>query len=302
MTRKVPPRSLDGSARMAVVAIVASIAMGTLLAGPAAGAENKNDLLQLSRDGVHFATDAIPTMFRSTKGYVPGESRPGLIWVRNAGKDSAHFTLAVHNTNNPDTSAGIAGASILPQHLRLQAQASGRVTTANALPTPGTCTPVIDGWTLAAGEVLPLTLDLGLSVEAPNSTRNQNADFTLTFVLQERGAGQLIGPCAGGPGNLAAGGAVISLPISGGTAATRTPATGVVSGGVQVPIGSDVGTDLDPLQQGVQPSPEASQALPLLRQLQSNVEATDYNPWPWIVVISACVYVFTSVRKRSKTR
>ncbi|MHA7269381.1 hypothetical protein [Arthrobacter sp. HLT1-20] len=299
MTRKVPLRSLAGSARMAVMAIVASIAMGTLLAGPATGAENKSDLLQLSRDGVHFATDAIPTLFRSTKGYVPGESRPGLVWVRNAGKESASFSLAVLNTSNPDTGEGTAGPSVLPQHLRLQAQASGRGATANTLPTAGECTPVIDGWTLAAGEVLPLTLDLGLSRDAPNSTRNQGADFTLAFVLQESGGGQLAGACLQRPDRLPAGAAVISLPISGGTG---TPGTAVDVGGVNNFGGSGPGTAPGTIQPTSLPTPEAPQPLPLSRHLQSNVEATACNPWTWIVVISACAYIFTSVRKRSRTR
>lgn len=285
---------------MAVVAIVASIAMGTLLAGPATGAENKNDLLQLSRDGVHFATDAIPTMFRSTKGYVPGESRPGLIWVRNASKESASFSLAVLNTGKPDNDQGAFGASVLPQHLRLQAQAAGRSATANTLPTAGDCSPVIDGWTLAAGEVLPLALDLGLSLDAPNSTRNQRAEFALAFVLQEHSGGKLAGPCLQRPDKLPAGGAVISLPFTGGTAATPAPVTGLEMGGVNDSGGA--GSTPAPTQPGEQPAPEAPQPLPLSRQLQSNVEASAYNPWPWLVVISGCLYVFTSVRKRSRTR
>ena len=148
MTHKVPLRSRAGSARVAVMAIVASIAMGTLLAGPASAAENKNDLLQLSRDGVNFATDAVPTMFRSTKGYVPGESRRGIIWVRNASNHTAHLTLAVRN-------AGTATTSVLPGQLRLQARAPGRDAAAAILPSAGACAPVIDGWTLAAGEALP---------------------------------------------------------------------------------------------------------------------------------------------------
>lgn len=277
MNPNVPQRSRAGSVRVAVMAIVASIALGTLLAGPASAAENKNDLLQLSRDGVTFATDAIPTMFGSTKGYVPGESRRGIVWVRNASNHTAHLTLVVRN-------AGTAATSVLPGHLRLQARTSGHRAAAAALPSAGACTPIIDGWTLAAGEALPLTLDLGMAPDAPDTTRKQSAEFTMTFVLQEQGAGKLVGTC-------------FKLP---GTTATGAGRASIVIG--DAPSWVD-DSPTSPGPNHVQSVNEAlPEALPLLPQLQSNVEATIYNPWPWIVVISACAYVFTSVRKRSRTR
>ncbi|MHA7304945.1 hypothetical protein ACX80E_06835 [Arthrobacter sp. TMN-49] len=300
----VPLRGLAGSARRAVMAIAASVALGTLLAGPATGAETTNDLLELSGDGVHFAADAPPTMFRSTKGYVPGESRQGLIWVRNASNHSAQLSVGAHNTAN-------AGAAFLPGYLRLQTHAPSHSPTAATLPFPGACTPVINGWTLAAGEVLPLTLALGLTLQAPNSTRNQAADFTLMFVLQERGAGELVGPCSGRPDTPPAAGAALTLPVSGGTAGTvEARLNGTVTGRTQAAEGAVNGAETAsgaPPVAGPGPAEQqgvlaAREPQPLLRRLQSNVEATAHNPWPWLALISACVYVFTSVRKRSRTR
>lgn len=277
MIQRVPLRSRAGSVRVAAKAIVASIAMGALLAGPTSAAENKNDLLQLSRDGVTFATDAIPAMFGSTKGYVPGESRRGIIWVRNASKHTAHLSLSVRNV-------GTAATSDLSGHLRLQARASGRGAAAGTLPSAGACTPIIDGWTLAAGEALPLTLDLGMETDAPDTTRRQSTAFSMTFVLQEQGAGKLVGTCSKLPGTPTSGAGRASIVIG------------------DAPSWGD-GSPPSPGPNSLQPGNEAlPKALPLLPQLQSNVEATVYNPWPWVVVVSACAYVVTSVRKRSRTR
>ncbi|WP_425863829.1 hypothetical protein [Arthrobacter sp. TWP1-1] len=278
MTHKVPLHGRAGSVRIAVLALVASIATGLLLAGPAIGAENKNELLQLSRDGVNFATDAMPTMFRSTKGYVPGESRRGLIWVRNASSQTAHLSLAVRNT-------GTARTSVLPGHLHLRAQSPGHSATAVTFPAAGGCAPLIDGWTLAAGAVLPLTMDLGMAVESPNSTRKQAVDFTLTFVLQEQGPGRLIEPCSGSLNNRPDDGVLASLAIDGGAAGAATEWAD--------------GSYADPEESGSEVLPEAP---PVFRQVQSNVEATTYNPWTWIVLASGCLYIFAISRKRSTTR
>ncbi|WP_269938281.1 hypothetical protein [Arthrobacter sp. HY1533] len=278
---------------MAATAIVASIALGALLAGPASAEPNKNELLQLSSDGVNFATDAIPTMFRSTKGYVPGESRRALIWVRNASKHPAHLSVAVRNT-------GMATSSVLPKHLFFKAQSQNRSPAATSLPASGTCTPLIDDWTLAGGAVLPLTVDLGLLVDAPNSTRKQSAEFALTFLMQEQGPGKLVNACAGTTDSPPAGEGVASVVVGGGTSVTTNGGGALNSNGAVA--GDDEATanpSLAPDPSGAEPLPEAR---PLLPQLQSNVEATSYNPWAWIVLASGCVYMFAISRKRSTTR
>lgn len=301
MSPVAPLRSRTGSVRVAAMAAVASIALGIVFAGPVHAADKKNELLQLSSDGVNFGTDAMPTMFRSTKGYVPGESRRGIIWVRNASNQSAYLSLAVRN-------AGTATTSFLPAHLRLQAQSPGHGATAATLPSPGACTPVIDGWTVAGGAVLPLTLDLGLALDSPNTTRNQSADFTLTVVLQEQGPGQRVNSCARIPDSLPAGDGVESIIIDGSTTGTSTG--GTVGTGVDEDSlgsnGADAGNADSLASPGRNQAPSGEEtlpdAIPLSHQLQSNVEATTYNPWTWIALISGCVYMFVISRKRSKTQ
>lgn len=294
-------RSRAGSVRLAAMAAVASIALGTVFAGLVHAADKKNELLQLSSDGVNFGTDAVPTMFRSTKGYVPGESRRGIIWVRNASNHSAYLSLAVRN-------AGSATTFVLPGHLRLQAQSPGHSATAATLPSPGACAPVIDGWTVAGGAVLPLTLDLGLALDSPNTTRNQTADFTLTVVLQEQGPGQRLNSCAGTPDSLPAGDGVASIIIVGGTSGTPTGGTVGTRVGEDAlrSNGADAGNADLLAEPGRNQAPSGNEALPdaipLSHQLQSNVEATTYNPWTWIALISGCLYMFAIFRKRSTTK
>ncbi|WP_218714012.1 hypothetical protein [Arthrobacter sp. BF1] len=285
MSKVAPLRSRAGSVRVAAMAVVASVALVTVIAGPVDAADTKNELLQLSSDGVNFVTNAAPTMFSSTKGYVPGESRRGTVWVRNASKQSAYLSLAVRN-------AGSATTFVLPGHLRLQAQSPGHGPTAATLPSPGACAPVIEAWTLAAGAVLPLTLDLVMGLDSPNSTRNQALDFTLTVVLQEEGPGQRVDPCAGAPDSSSAADGVASMNIGGGAAGTATGGSvgAGVSDNAQGSNGADAGNDAVP------------EVMPLFHKLQSNVEATTYDPWTWIVLVSGCLYMFVLSRKRSTTR
>lgn len=286
---------------MAAIAVVASVALVTVIAGPVDAADKKHELLQLSSDGVNFVTIAAPTMFSSTEGYVPGESRRGTVWVRNASKHSAYLSLAVRN-------AGSATTFVLPGHLRLQAQSPGHGPTAATLPSPGVCAPIIEAWTLAAGAVLPLTLDLVMALDSPNSDRNQAVDFTLTVVLQEEGPGQRVNPCAGTPDSSSAADRVASMNIGGGASGTATGGSvgAGVSDNAQGSNGADAGNDDSLAAPGLNLAASGDEAvpevIPLFHKLQSNVEATTYNPWTWVVLVSGCLYMFVLSRKRSTTR
>lgn len=278
------------------LATAAVVGSGMLLAVPSTGAESKSDLLLLSRDGVHFATTSPATLFRSDNGYVPGESRQDTLWIRNGSTGTMRLSLGVRHT-------GASIEDILPRYLRLQATAQVRGTEPVVLPAAGGCTTLIHDRALAAGAVLPLTLDLSLQVEAPNPTKNQQADFDLIFVLQESGVGHMVVPCSYNAGSLPVAGAVASVAIAGGTAgamAGRTPATGRVGDG-EPGNEEQFAAGLNPNQAGAQPLRDTAEAWPLLYQLQSNVEANVRSPWPWLVLLGAGVYAITLTWRRSRT-
>ena len=260
MITRILPSSTGGRARLATAVTLASAAAGLLLATPAAGDENKNVFLQLSHDGVHYTTTLASTLFRSSNGYVPGESRRDTIWVRNGGTDTAHLSFGVRN-------AGPATGSALSGYMRLQANAPGHEEVLATLPSNGACTPVINGWTLAVGQVIPLTLDLGLTLRAPNSTRNQESTFDLVFVLQEIDGGSPVSPCASAPKVSPEDASIGVRPVTGNTA-----------------------------PQGPQDS------WPVAELPHSNVVANSRSPWPWLLTLSASAYTLISFRRRRRTR
>lgn len=292
MTGAMMPSRPGGPARV-TAATAAGIAIGILMAAPATGAENKSDLLQLSRDGVHFATTSPPTLFRSNNGYVPGESRHETVWVRNGSAGTMRLSLGVRHT-------GASVEDILPGYLRLQATAQGQRAETAILPSPGGCAPVIHDWSLAAGEVLPLTLDLSLQVEAPNPTRNQHADFDLVFVLQESGAGPMVGPCSRTAGSSLVAGAVVSVGIAGAVAG-RAPGTGAADDG-DLNNEAQFVAGRNPQQSRLHELQDKPWPLPLMHQLQSNVEAIVRTPWPWLALLGAGLYEVTLTRRRRRTR
>lgn len=272
-----------------------------LLATPALAADVPDILLELSHDGVDYSAESGQDIFTNPDGYVPGESRAGSIWVRNASSDAAQFSLGIMN---PDA----ASASQLPAYLSLQVASSRGSANAPTFPAAGACSSVLEGWTIPEGEALQLNLDMELAVQAPNGTRNQTGNFGLVFVLQGLGGGTPVSPCAGSPLTLP-GTALPTVPtdnvavgtarLSGGTAqAAGTPGQPVTAGNafagadaVFVPVEGG----LDAAAQS--PRPRWSSWIWSATE-PSNVIANIRSPWPWIVCLSAGVYMAMSFRRR----
>ncbi|MDJ0314002.1 hypothetical protein [Arthrobacter sp. H35-D1] len=296
-----PPNRLGGPARLVMAATVASVVTGLLLAAPAAGTENKNDFLQLSNDGMNYNTTLAPTLFRSTNAYVPGESRRDTIWVRNGGRDTAHFSFGVRST-------GQATGDTLPGYMRLQASAPGHEEALAALPSKRGCTPVVNGWTLAAGHVLLLTLDLDLALQAPNSTRKQDSTFDLVFVLQGIDGGQPVSPCTALPMATLESASIGILPVAGGTAEANSKLpnllTDAETGALIHDAESGMVASYAATDHGRAPRLRAnSRDAWLVAELpHSNVVANSRSPWPWLLTLSASAYVLISLRRRRRTQ
>jgi len=261
--------------------------MGVVLAAPAVADDGNKTLLELSRDGVHFTTASIPSVFENSGSFVPGSSRAGTVWIRNSSHNAAQFSLGVENS-------GDATGSVLPEYLQLQAQSANRGPAAGLLPDPGNCAPVLEGWALAAGETIRLDLALNLALEAPNATRNQVSTFQLVFLLQGLDGGKPIVPCHSAYAVPAMDVSLGTVPVTGGTASgTRFTGAGeaVPSGQGETSAGPD-GTPDAPYQAKLMPDP----------LLQSNVVANERSPWPWLVVLSAAAYMLVSLRRRRRTQ
>ncbi|WP_104091137.1 hypothetical protein [Arthrobacter sp. GMC3] len=276
-------------ARLAMALTAATAVTAMLLAAPASANEETGTLLELSGDGVHYSTGLVAGILGDTSGFVPGESRHGTIWVRNASGGATVLSVGVGNTDRIDS-------AVLPAYLQLQAHSGHRSTNLGALPGPGACSPFVEDWALAPGETLRLDLGLTLVLQAPNATRNQKSNFDLVFLLQGDDGGQTVNACGAGTGSLPADVSASFAPITGGTAGA--PAVGNVIAGS---AGDSVSPD-DPgnLEQGPrdQAGPEREWSVAPL--LQSNVEANDRSPWPWLLILSAGTYMVISLRRRTR--
>lgn len=288
--------------RVAAAGGFCAVVAAMLLATPAM-ADNADDvLLQLSRDGVHYTSETVSNIFEQSSGMVPGGSRQGSVWVRNASDEAASFSLAVKNT-------GTSLSPILPEFLGFAAASQDRTASVNSLPDPGDCSVLIDGWTLSGDESLHLTMNLNLALAAPNATRNQESTFELMFVLQGIDGGSSVSACDAPealPGDVSLG----STPLMTGTTALRDE---TMSGG------SDPNNDLSAASIGTADgAPAVLLGMPdavtedseeagdsgvthrgKLRALAaSNVESNSRTPWPWLLVLSAATYMAISMRRR----
>ncbi|MFQ4150491.1 hypothetical protein AAGW05_17700 [Arthrobacter sp. LAPM80] len=262
------------------------------LAAPAVAADGKETLLELSRDGVSYAPGTLQNVLDDSHGYIPGESRNGRLWVRNASKNAAYMSLAVVSKKQ-------GSSATLPEYLSLEVATAKRRAAAKTLPGPGHCTTVFEKWTLSAGESLPLVLNLALALQAPNSTRNQNSTFDLVFVLQGIDGGRPVSGCAplttANPG----GASLAVLPVSGGPAARAAQPGNLENSGEFEEKIAYAGTEMRSLPV-LSPAPPQNWPVPELEH--SNVVANIRSPWPWLVFLSACTYMLISFGRRRRTR
>lgn len=256
------------------LAAVACSAMAVVLSTPAHAANDSVPLLELSSDGVHFEQERPLPVFASTKGYVPGEARSGVVWVRNASSQPSQFSLAVTNTGSGQDSA-------MANYLQLAAVTPGWNATAGIPVGAGDCTALVEDWKIPAGESLRIDLELGFQLTAPNSTRHQESNAEVLFLLQDHDGGVPVSPCA--PTTAIAAASMGRVTINSSTEQNQALAAIAELPEVQAE------TQQDFLRQQVQGP-------------QSNVVATSRSPWPWLLILSAVAYMGISLRRQKRTQ
>lgn len=245
---------------------ILAAALAGLTAAPATA--DAGPAMQLSTDGIHFTSRQAPEVFPQMAGMVPGESRPGTIWVRNAGAEPAIFALAVRSTS---------GSAVLTDSLELLAGSRGHADVTAPLAAPGQCRSIFHGWTLRPGESLRLNLALGMDIAATNATRHESAGVQLIFLMQGHGGGTPVPAC---------------------------PAPGEPSAwtGLRQVVGASVATA------GAQPAREAAARQPGVdhqaaeepdRAMQSNVVGNDQRP-AQLLAIASGLFLFTALAKRRR--
>ncbi len=261
---------------MVALSVAAPAQAAPALTAPAQVANRPEPLLELSGDGIHYRTEKSLTVLEPHRGYVPGESRTGVIWVRNASSQANNFTLALANTGSGEDSA-------IASYLQLEARLPRWISSAAVPARSGGCTTIIEGWKIASGESLRIELSLALNINAPNSTRHQESLLDAIFLLQEPGGGQAVSACATQEEALGAGASIGRVPVSGRPGDSASAAAGTTQLFIQEEA------DLGPLWE-------------LAQWGQSNVVTTSRSPWPWLAILSAGTYVVISLRRQRRKR
>ncbi|MCQ1954406.1 hypothetical protein [Arthrobacter sp. zg-Y238] len=163
-----------GARQLLGASAVLTLAGTVSLAGaPSAGAAD--NYLEFSADGNRYSPTMQGPLFDESVTYIPGTGQAATVWIRNNSADPARLSTAAVMVRSDPELTGYLGLAAGPN-----SSLSGRV----ALGSPGSCLDVPATWNLGAGEEVALTFAVDMSLDAPNSTRNREAEFDLLFYLE----------------------------------------------------------------------------------------------------------------------
>lgn len=136
----------------AAITAVLTTAM-TLILSPAAVAAPGDDV-EVSADGVTYASTLPGGILDQITISVPGDSQTTEFWVRNAGPGAAHLRIAIANV--------VASDPVLTRALSVTASTVAHPGTATTLAAARPCRVLTEGDLLAPGAVVQVTATLAL--------------------------------------------------------------------------------------------------------------------------------------------
>lgn len=171
---------------LSAAAVTALAAAGSLAGMPAASAAG--DYLEFSTDGRNYSSTLSTPIFADSFTYVPGSTARGQVWVRNNSADPASLTSAA---------LMVRSDAELNGYLGLRALSGSNLSSRLPLGETGSCTDMNQAWELRPGQGLQLSFVIDFALDAPNDTRNRDAEFDLVFLLEPQAAEQSARPaCA----------------------------------------------------------------------------------------------------------
>lgn len=189
--------------------VVLAVVTATLLQAAPAQANDQNQTLQFSTDGVSYSSVLTRPVLQTTEPIVPGGALQAPVWVLNNSDDDAWLSVAA-----------LAGAVdfALEQELRVRTSTDGFSGAQKPLGKSGSCSDLAVGLEVPPGGSLRLAFDLAFDADAPNDTRQQSADFALRFLLQDPRAGEAAEACTD-PRGVVVPGVGSTAPVDDGIAA-----------------------------------------------------------------------------------
>lgn len=151
---------------------------GCFIGAPSAAAAG--DYLQFSTDGRTYSSGMSGPVFQESIVHIPGSSAQADLWVRNNSEEPAVLTSAAWIVRSDPEMTG---------HVGLQGGQGRDLSERLSFGDEGTCTDIRQTWELAPAQDVKLSFVVDMALEAPNETRNREAQFDLVFLLEPRVTG-----------------------------------------------------------------------------------------------------------------
>lgn len=248
--------------------IVGAIGLGLALAAlaPATPAHAAGSI-GISKDGVTYGTSFPGTLFDQTWVLVPLDTESESFYIRNDTAEPAFLRITLRDVTYSDPAYGAA--------LTVSATTPAESGSPRSLTSATPCAILVEGQTVAPGEVVPITAVLALGDLNGAVGQNATADFSVRVELHDTSTGALpAGACSTPTGTPATD--VVVVPPS-------RPHTGTgKAGGTPVTVAPETGTE----------TPEEDDPGQLPGVNQSNIEPNTYlfyeERW-WFVFLVAFV-------------
>jgi len=167
-----------GGALAAVIAIVAIAVLGASAPARAAGD------LELSRDGVHYTSGSIGSIFPANAQLVPGETARGTFWLRNNSAEAAWLSIAMSGVDFTGADYSYA--------LTLNLDLDGERFTPHLVGDLTTCTPLIDPRLIQPGASMRVDVAVEFGDVSGTSAQRSGAGLSFVTALSQGDPGDLV--------------------------------------------------------------------------------------------------------------
>ena len=189
---------------------IATAALLTLVIGatPASAATGVG-VVELSDDGVNFASSYPGAVFDSIAWLTPGDSQTETIYVRNTGSAAGYLRITMRDVSFSDTHYADA--------LTVTTSTPSNAGAAQAISGASPCLVTNEGVLVAAGQTVPVTASLNLGDLTGTQGQGATASLSLRFTLSDATPGSLPATHCGNTGT--------TIPLT-----PTTPGSGSSSG------------------------------------------------------------------------
>ncbi|QAV70276.1 hypothetical protein ESZ53_07370 [Salinibacterium sp. UTAS2018] len=165
------------------VGITAAAALSLFLGvAPASAATGGGDI-ELSADGVSFASTYPGAVFDSVALLSPGDSQTETIYVRNTGTAAGYLRVTMRDVSFSDTTYADA--------LTVTTSAPSSAGSSHSLSAAAPCLVTHEGTVIAAGQTVPVTATLDLGELTGLQGQGATASVSLRFTLSDTTPGSL---------------------------------------------------------------------------------------------------------------